>query len=337
MSNLLVVDDEPAIRESLECYLSAQGHQIQSAAGMPQALDLAEKNLPDAIVSDWLFEGGNGLLLREELNRRNKNYNPGFILMSGKATLNSALEAVKLGVDRFLLKPLNLEELNAALDLALQKRRKVNQDLKIKFQLAEQFYHDMSLPFNLLMPRLCMLLEGRQGSLSMPQIQSLSGQFDYLRQMLWVMKGFYPRLLEGQGPELKRSALDANRLVADSLAKLEAEIYQHEINMDFKINESSKVIANRESAQSLLEIVLTRALTIADKGAQINLQWQDEGNLRVLKIELKNPKNQNSSRNIAPLVQMVPMSLSCLEQAGLSYDSESASGPWRVGFNIEKD
>jgi DNA-binding response OmpR family regulator len=337
MPNLLVVDDEPAILESLDYYLSSQGHQIQTASGMPQALELAEKNMPDAIVSDLLFDGGNGLQLREELNRRKAHYNPGFILMSGKATLPSALEAIKQGVDQFLLKPLNLEELSMALDTALQKRRKVNQDLKVKFQLAEQFYHDMSLPFNLLLPRLCMLLEGRQGTLNMAQIQSLSGQFDYLRNMLWVMKGFYPRLLEGQGPDLKRNTLDVNRLIADSLARLESDIYQRELSLEFKTADLSKIIVSRETAQCLVEIVLTRALTIAEKNSRLDMTWSQEGTLLMLKIQLMQSGPDSQHRNIGPLVQMAPMSLTCLELAGLSYDSESPAGPWRIGFNLEKN
>jgi CheY-like chemotaxis protein len=336
MSSYLVVDDEPAIREALEYYLSSQGHKIQTASGLPEALAKAERVKPDAIVSDLLFEGGTGLMLREELNRRYKGYNPGFILMSGKATLDAALQAMKQGVDQFLLKPLNLQELDSALNDAMQKRLKLSQDLKIKFQLAEQFYHDLSMPFNLLLPRLCMLLEGRHGNLSMPQIQSLSGQFEYLRQMLWVMKGFYPRLLEGQGPDLKRSSLDANRLLSDTLSKVENELYQREVAVEMKVNDSPKVIASREAAQALIEIVAVRALAIAEKGSKLKFSWGSEASLTVLKIELAGKEGSAHTRSIAPLIQLVPLSLSCLEMAGLSFDSETPAGPWRIGFNLER-
>ena len=336
MSNLLVVDDEAGIRESLDYYLSSQGHQLSTAASLPEALEIADKVRPDAIVSDLMFDGGTGLMLRQELNRRHQGYNPGFILISGRATLDSALEAMKQGVDQFMLKPLNLEELSQALDTALQKRHRVRQNLRIKFQLAEHFYHDLSLPFNLLLPRLCMLLEGRHGNLTVPQIQSLSGQFEYMRQLLWVMKGFYPRLLEGEGPELKRNALDANRLVADSLTKLENDFYQREINLDFKVAEESRINCSREASQALVEIIITRALAIAERGSQLKLSWSVEGTLLMLKIELSGHDGSAHARNVAPLIQMVPLSLTALELAGLSFDSESPAGPWRIGFSQEK-
>jgi DNA-binding response OmpR family regulator len=337
MPNLLVVDDEPSILESLEFYFSSQGHQIQTASGLPQALELAEKMKPDAIVSDLMFEGGTGLMLREELSRRHQGWDPGFIIMSGRATLETALEAMRQGVDEFLLKPLNLEHLNLALESALQKRRKINQDLKIKFQLAEKFYHDLSLPLNLLLPRLCMLLEGRNGSLSISQVQSLSGQFEYLREILWVMKGFYPRLLEGHSLEIKRSALEANRLIADILAKLEPELYQREISLNFQIGEESKILANRGVAESIVEIVVTRALTIAERGAQLKLTWNREGGLLFLKLELITSAQSSHTKTIAPLIQLVPLSLSCLELCGISFDCENPAGPWRIGFDIARE
>jgi CheY-like chemotaxis protein len=336
MPNLLVVDDEPGILESLDYYLSGQGHQIQTATDLPQALQLAEKNKPDVILSDLMFEGGTGLMLRQQLNQRHKGWDPAFILMSGRATLDSALEAMRQGVDQFLLKPLNLEQLDEALNNALKKRLRVNHDLKVKFQLAEQFYHDLSLPFNLLLPRLCMLLEGRHGALSMPQVQSLAGQFEILRQMLWVMKGFYPRLLEGQGPDLKRSGLDANRLLADALSKLENELYQRQISLEIKPSEEPKIASGREAAQALIEIVLTRALAVASPRSRLSLSWNLEGQLLLLKIALSSPDSPNT-KTIAPLIQMVPLSLTCLEICGLSFDSETPSGPWRIGFHRDMD
>src|SRR5258706_159968 len=149
MPNLLLVDDDPSIRESLSEYLSSQGHQLDCASSLPQAIQLALEKKPDAIVSDLMFEEGNGLMLKSELTRRLGEDAPGFILMTGHASLNTALEAMAIGVDQYLIKPLNLNELSSAIDSSLRRRASHNPSTgfaRIKFQAAEHFFQDLSLP-----------------------------------------------------------------------------------------------------------------------------------------------------------------------------------------------
>ena len=94
MPKLLLVDDEASIRESLGEYLSSQGHQLDCASSLPEAVERAVKSKPDAIVSDLMFADGDGLMLKSELSRRFGAESPGFILMTGHATLDTALDAI---------------------------------------------------------------------------------------------------------------------------------------------------------------------------------------------------------------------------------------------------
>src|SRR5688572_13715678 len=115
MPNLLLVDDDASIRESLGEYLSSQGHALCTAETIEEAVALTETVRPDAVVSDLMLKTGTGLMLKAELNKRMAGKEPAFILMSGQATLDSALQALHTGVDSFLMKPLNLNELSLAI------------------------------------------------------------------------------------------------------------------------------------------------------------------------------------------------------------------------------
>jgi hypothetical protein len=146
------------------------------------------------------------------------------------------------------------------------------------------------------------------------------------------MKGFYPRLLEGQGNGLKRQAKYANRLVADALGRLESEFYQREITVDFRVQEQPHVMANLEAAQALVEIVLIRALAVSEQGSRLGLRWEGDESPLTLEIALQSPPHSSRGKAVAPLIQLVPLSLTWLDLAGLSFTSESPAGPWRIGL-----
>lgn len=333
MSNLLLVDDDAAIRESLGEYLASQGHALCTAETIEEAVALTETVRPDAVVSDLMLKAGTGLELKQELSRRMAGKEPAFILMSGQATLDYALQALHTGVDSFLMKPLNLSELSLAIDTSIKRKHLALPSLKIKFELAEQFYHDLSLPLNLLIPRLCMLLEGRHGALSMYQNRNISGQFEYLRRALWLMKGFYPRMLEGAAENPSRREFDAGVALRGLLLKVEDELLQRRVSArlpEMKGMGRARVVP--ETAEAFMEIVLLRALAVSEPGAALDLEWAESSQRLIFTLRLRYPNVAGPSSPIAQLIPMVPFSQACLEQAGLDFESQGPAGPWVLTF-----
>jgi two-component system response regulator PilR (NtrC family) len=112
---LLVVEDEAAIRSALTRGLAHGGNQVVSAASLIEARSLAGSHRPEALVSDLKLPDGSGLDLACELELP-------FVLMSGYATYDDAVQALRLGCVDFFTKPVSIKDLRRAVD-RLQARR----------------------------------------------------------------------------------------------------------------------------------------------------------------------------------------------------------------------
>jgi len=113
---VLVVDDEEAIRTVLEARLSSWGYDTLLAATADDAARIVDQAAPDIVVSDVVLPGASGL----DLLRRLKAGDPSrpVILITGHGSIDDAVEAMKLGADDFLTKPIEPAQLEAVLAAA---------------------------------------------------------------------------------------------------------------------------------------------------------------------------------------------------------------------------
>lgn len=129
MPKLLVVDDDPLI---LDCFRHAFGSDqflVQTAGNAQEALSLFQKDEFDAVVTDLRLPGTSGLELLRELQQRQPR--TPVILMTGHGTANNAIDAMRFGAFDYLLKPLDLDALQAAIDRALEASRMARTPTKI--------------------------------------------------------------------------------------------------------------------------------------------------------------------------------------------------------------
>lgn len=117
--SVLVVDDDPASREGLASLLERWGYKSLTAADGAAALKSCEQNLPDAMVVDVIMPGMTGLQLVESLGERVNQ--AAVIMLTGQATIESAVQAIKLGAYDYLTKPLEVARLRAALEKGLRQ------------------------------------------------------------------------------------------------------------------------------------------------------------------------------------------------------------------------
>jgi len=118
---LLVVDDEPAMRTLLKQGLENAGHTVFEADGAEAALKTIDAQPIDLVLTDLRMEGQTGIdLLKAVLQ---KHPTMGVMLITGHATLDTAMEAMRLGAIDVLQKPLNLAELNQKV-LSFSEKRK---------------------------------------------------------------------------------------------------------------------------------------------------------------------------------------------------------------------
>ena len=120
MANILVVDDELGIRDLLSEILNDEGHQVDLAENAAQARAARARMKPDLVLLDIWMPDTDGVTLLKEWSSSGLLTMP-VIMMSGHATIDTAVEATKIGALAFLEKPITLQKLLKAVEQGLTK------------------------------------------------------------------------------------------------------------------------------------------------------------------------------------------------------------------------
>jgi DNA-binding NtrC family response regulator len=118
MARILVVDDDRAIRRTLEMFLRGEGHQPALAADAQEATTRWSE--AELVLLDLGLPGGDGLELLQRLGQRTDG--PSVIIITARDDLGSTVRGIQLGAYDYLVKPLDIEGLRATIDRALATR-----------------------------------------------------------------------------------------------------------------------------------------------------------------------------------------------------------------------
>ncbi len=117
--NVLVVDDDAATRDGLTALLESWGYHALAVSNGQAALQRCNQDLPHAIVSDLMMPGMTGLQFIEALHER--VHQVAIIMLTGQATIETAVQAIRLGAYDYLPKPLESPKLRAVLEKGLKQ------------------------------------------------------------------------------------------------------------------------------------------------------------------------------------------------------------------------
>jgi two-component system, NtrC family, nitrogen regulation response regulator NtrX len=134
MATILIIDDEAAIRTALTNILQDEGHEVLSAESGEEALASYARAEVDLIMLDVWLPGIDGLSVLERLKAVNKGIP--VIMISGHASVETAVRATRLGAYDFLEKPLSLERVLLTVDHALADRRLRQEVQQLRRNLA---------------------------------------------------------------------------------------------------------------------------------------------------------------------------------------------------------
>lgn len=137
---ILIVDDDASQRRLIEFWLQEEGHRTVTAADGTTALRAFAQYAPSLVITDVRMPGLNGL----DLLGRIKADNPDtpFILITAFATVDDAVEAMKLGAADYILKPLKEEELKIDVRRALERQQLVDENRYLRELASDTFRFD---------------------------------------------------------------------------------------------------------------------------------------------------------------------------------------------------
>ena len=203
MNQILVVDDEVGIRELLMEILQDEGYRVQLAENAGQARQMRNQSRPDLVLLDIWMPDTDGITLLKEWASAGLLTMP-VVMMSGHGTIDTAVEATKIGAYDFLEKPIALQKLLATVERALKKGEAQNLlGLNIfslgKSQLVSDLKKRLTQIGNLKTP---VLLVGERGSGA-----ELCAHFLHSPNTPWVEPEALSQLSESQN-ELLQQAQD---------------------------------------------------------------------------------------------------------------------------------
>jgi DNA-binding NtrC family response regulator len=116
-AHVLIVDDEPLIRQTLTAALKREGYEVSSASSAREATEAFAQNRPDAVVIDLILGDGHGLTLLSQM--RAEAPETKFLVITAQGSVEEAVQAIKLGAYDFVRKPFDLAEVIAGIRNAL--------------------------------------------------------------------------------------------------------------------------------------------------------------------------------------------------------------------------
>lgn len=137
---ILVVDDEKGQREILKTILANQGYEVSTSPNGMEALKSFKETPFDVVLTDLKMPGWDGLeLLRNILKEKTP---VSVLIMTAHGTINSAVEAMKLGAFDYLVKPFEMDELLVVAKKAIEKTNLLKENTFLREQLEERFSID---------------------------------------------------------------------------------------------------------------------------------------------------------------------------------------------------
>jgi DNA-binding NtrC family response regulator len=132
----MVVEDDPIVRRALVISLQRLEIPVLAVSSCFQANEEQNKEPADLVISDLQLPDGNGMELLRQFKKTNPNVE--VIIITGFGTIESAVEAMKMGASNYLLKPFTTSQLELAIAQIAQQRELRKQNTNLKAQLADE-------------------------------------------------------------------------------------------------------------------------------------------------------------------------------------------------------
>jgi DNA-binding NtrC family response regulator len=135
LPSILVIEDKSAMQQMLSATLTSEGYDVEVASDGQEGINRAREKRYDLVLTDLKLPGADGLQVLSEV--RENDPGASVIVMTAYATVENAVQAIKLGAFDFLTKPFDTDRLSILIKRALENRRLVAENILLKEELAQ--------------------------------------------------------------------------------------------------------------------------------------------------------------------------------------------------------
>ncbi|MDH3830409.1 MAG: phosphate regulon transcriptional regulator PhoB [Gammaproteobacteria bacterium] len=123
MLTILIVDDDPAIREMISLALTSGGYEVQQAGNTMDARQAIARQIPDLVLLDWMLPGQSGFEFARSLQRNASFKQVPIIMLTARGQEEDKVAALEAGADDYVGKPFSISELLARIKAVLRRTR----------------------------------------------------------------------------------------------------------------------------------------------------------------------------------------------------------------------
>lgn len=145
--NILIVEDDFDLRETIKDILEIEGHNIFEADNVKNALLATKNNAPDLIISDILMPGESGIDLLKKIRSVPEFYNLPFIFLTAQSDSRQVRDGMNLGADDYITKPFRKEDLITSVNHRLEKKHILDKKLELFYDgISKYVPHELRTP-----------------------------------------------------------------------------------------------------------------------------------------------------------------------------------------------
>ena len=127
-TSILVVEDEPDIRELLTITLKRSSYEVMSAESGDMAIDILQNNIPDLAIIDWMMPGMSGIEVARYIRQECALQHLPIIMLTARSAEADKLQSFESGVDDYVTKPFSPKELQARVKALLRRSGAINDE-----------------------------------------------------------------------------------------------------------------------------------------------------------------------------------------------------------------
>lgn len=277
---ILVIDDEEVVLDSCSLILEGENHQLATANNGDQGINLVKEFQPDLVFVDLKMPGFSGFEVLEKI----RDYDPNIvtIVITGFATVSSAVDAMKNGAYDFLPKPFTPDEFRLITKRGLDKRRLVLETITLrreKEMLREHFAaivsHELKSPLGAIQQNLYVIADELSGQLTQEQSDRIERMKSKITDLINLIHTWL-RVISVDIKKLQESFIPTSIPVV--VLKAIENVQPHAIRKDIKITSTflkepiKQINGDEGTLVEALVNILGNAIKFSREGGKVNIK-----------------------------------------------------------------
>ncbi len=291
-AKILIIDDEEVVLDSCIQILKGGSYQIATAPDGMQGLKRMQEFLPDLVFVDLKMPGISGFEVLEKIHEFDATIVT--VVITGFATVSSAVDAMKKGAYDFLPKPFTPDEFRLITRRSIERRRLVLEAISLRREkelLREQFAsivsHELKAPLSAVQQNLFALEFGLGDSLNPDQKDSLERMKTRIAELLKIINSWL-RMISVDAEKLKESftQLDINVPIRNALENVETIAVRKDVTLEVSIDEPLPLISGDPVNLSEVFVnIIGNAIKYSPDGSKVLLKANRQADAVVVSVK----------------------------------------------------